>query len=216
MMPTSDADIDRAAEAFATVIDAKSPWTYQHSSGVAATAVAMGEWLGYSPGALRELRRAALLHDVGKLGVSNLILDKPGTLTDAEFAAMRRHPQFTHDILTRVSCFRSFAACASSHHERLDGKGYHRGVAEPGLSTNARILCVADIFDALRSSRPYRAGLPIDRILEIMGRDVGTALDAGCFAALRAVVDRSAAEALPEVPAARLVSALAEDYHQAA
>jgi HD-GYP domain-containing protein (c-di-GMP phosphodiesterase class II) len=129
---------------------------------------------------------------------------------------MRRHPRLTNDILMHVPCFKLFAIAAASHHERLDGRGYHRGVVESALSTDARILCVADIFDALRSSRPYRAGLPVERVLEIMGREVGTALDASCVDALRAVVDRPAAEAPPEVPAARLVPALAEDYHQAA
>jgi HD-GYP domain-containing protein (c-di-GMP phosphodiesterase class II) len=211
-----EADIDRVAEAFARVIDAKSPWTYQHSSGVATTAVAIGERLGYGRVALRELRRSALLHDLGKLGVSNLILDKPGKLTDPEFAAMRKHSRFTYEILTRVPCFQPFALSASSHHERLDGRGYHRGVSESALSTSSRVLCVADIFDALRSSRPYRTGLPVERVLDIMGREVGTALDPACFDALRAVVDAPVIAAPPEVPAARLVSALSEDYHQAA
>ena len=211
-----EADLDRVALAFAKVIDAKSPWTYEHSSGVATTAVAIGERLGYGPFALRELRHSALLHDLGKLGVSNLILDKPGKLTDPELAAMRRHPQFTHEILTRVSCFQPFALSAASHHERLDGRGYHRGVPESALSTSSRVLCVADIFDALRSSRPYRAGLPVERVLDIMRREVGTALDPACFDALRGAVDGVVVTAPPEVPAARLVSALAEDYHQAA
>jgi HD-GYP domain-containing protein (c-di-GMP phosphodiesterase class II) len=211
-----EAGIDRVAGAFARVIDAKSPWTYRHSSGVAATAVAIGELLGYRRPELRKLRHAALLHDLGKLGVSNLILDKPGKLTEAEFAAMRRHPQLTNDILTRVPCFTPFASDASSHHERLDGKGYHRGVVESALSTTARILCVADIFDALRSSRPYRAGLPVERVLAIMGREVGSALDPACFEALRTVVSASSDAPAADVPAVQLVSALAEDYHQAA
>ncbi len=211
-----EADIDRVAEAFAKVIDAKSPWTYQHSSGVAETAVAMGRLLDYGANDLRELRRAALLHDLGKLGVSNLILDKPGKLTDEEFAVMRRHPEHTSQILTRVPCFLPFADRAASHHERLDGKGYHRGIAGRDLSRDARILCVADIFDALRSSRPYRAGLPVERILEIMGKDVGTALDPQCVEALRVVLDQSQVQTIPAVPAARLVPALAEDYDQAA
>lgn len=212
----SDADIDRVAEAFAKVIDAKSPWTYRHSNGVAAVAETMGHHMGYAPAQLRRLRRAALVHDLGKLGVSNLILDKPGTLTDDEFVEMRRHPGHTHEILSRVPCFRDLAICASSHHERLDGKGYHRGIVDGELSLDARILCVADIFDALRSSRPYRAGLPLDRTMEILGREVGTAIDPHCFEALRAIVAEPAVAAEPEVPAARLVSALAEDYYQAA
>lgn len=115
-----------------------------------------------------------------------------------------------------MSCFRPFALPAASHHERLDGKGYHRGVDGSALPSVARILCVADIFDALRASRPYREGLPIERILGIMAREVGAALDPACFDALKTVAEQSRPGAAADVPAARLVSALAEDYHQAA
>ena len=98
--------LDKIAEAFARVIDAKSPWTYRHSHGVADMSMAIGRLMGLPPAELRELRRAALLHDLGKLGVSNLILDKPGKLTANELATMRWHPTHTYQILTRVACFR--------------------------------------------------------------------------------------------------------------
>ena len=213
---TADDDrLDLVAEAFARVIDAKSPWTYEHSNGVARVALEVAGRLGFSDKALRELRRAALLHDLGKLGVSNLILDKPGRLTDEELASVRRHPAHTLEILERVGCFRHLASDAAAHHERLDSRGYHRGISAAELSMTSRVLCVADICDALRASRPYRDGLPADRVLEIMGRDVGTAIDPDCFRALEHVLV-DAAEDAPDVPAVKLVPELGEDYHQAA
>ena len=113
--PVQHADgerLDRVAEAFALIIDAKSPYTGHHSVGVARIAVAIADVLGYGPRELRDLRRAALLHDIGKLGVSNLILDKPGKLDDEEWVQMRRHPELTVRILERVSAFRDLAATA--------------------------------------------------------------------------------------------------------
>lgn len=208
-------DLDRIAEAFARVVDAKSPWTYRHSNGVADIAVGIARRLGYRDADVRLLRRAALLHDLGKLGVSNLILDKPGKLTADEIALVRQHPGHTAAILQRVSCFRSIVNVAAAHHERLDGGGYHLGVAAEQLPVAARILGVADVADALRASRPYRAGLETDPILEILARDRGTAFDPDCLDVVGVVLDR-----LPDEPAlatpARIVGALAEDYTQAA
>ena len=212
-----DDRLDLVAEAFALVIDAKSPWTFRHSEGVADISVAIGRSIGYGERELREVRRAALLHDIGKLGVSSLILDKPDKLTDAEFQVMRRHPANTREILARTGCFRHLADIASSHHERLDGRGYDRGVTSAHLPTLARILCAADICDALSASRPYRDGMPTERVLEIMGREVGSAIDPDCFAALVSVLQTAPGRALTDnTPAARSVAALAEDYAQAA
>ena len=187
---TADADrLDRVAQAFARVIDAKSPYTFRHSEGVAAYAAAVGRVLGFGPEALRDLRRAALLHDVGKLGVSNRILDKPGKLTDEEFAAVRRHPEYTFQILNRVARFRDLAQTAASHHERMDGRGYHRGIPAGELPVAARVLVVADVCDALSAARPYREALPRERVLQIMRADVGTGLCPDCFPALEAALE---------------------------
>jgi putative nucleotidyltransferase with HDIG domain len=208
--------LDTIAAAFASVIDAKSPWTFRHSNGVAEYAVAIAERLGFSPREVRRLRRAALLHDLGKLGVSNLILDKPGKLTDEEFLVMKRHPEHTAEILSRVSCFRGLAGDAAAHHERLDGRGYHRRLHGAELSLSTRILAAADICDALRSSRPYRAALPVDRVLEIMGREAGSGIDQTVYATLESVLTAASGSAAFEVPAARLITSLSEDYQQAA
>lgn len=179
-----DARLDRVAEAFARVIDAKSPYTFQHSTGVAAIAVTVADRLGFDAVARRDLRRAALLHDIGKLGVSNRVLDKPDKLDEGEWAAMRRHTGFTLEILQRVGPFRGLAEVAASHHERLDGGGYHRGLAAEALSRPARVLAVADICEALLADRPYRAGLSVETVMDIMGRQVDTAICAECFDAL--------------------------------
>lgn len=211
-----DARLDLFASAFARVIDAKSPWTFRHSEGVADIAGSIGRVMGLDADASRSLRRSALLHDIGKLGVSNLILDKPGRLTDEEFVAMRRHAAHSLEILSRVPCFAPLASAAAGHHERLDGKGYHRGLTADGLSLTTRILAVADVCDALRSSRPYREGLPTERVLEIMGRDVGTAFDPEVMEALRRSLDGDGVMPSADAPAARVVTSLAEDYGQAA
>jgi putative nucleotidyltransferase with HDIG domain len=210
--------LDRVADAFALVIDAKSPWTFQHSRGVADISVAVARAVGYPAAQLREVRRAALLHDIGKLGVSSLILDKPGKLTDDEFKIVRQHPIATREILSRTGCFTHLAEAAASHHERLDGNGYDLGLGHRDLPMLSRVLCVSDICDALRASRPYRPGMPAERVLEIIGREVGTAVDASCFEALRTVLQADALHrsTATEVPAAKVVPALSEDYRQAA
>ncbi len=165
-----DARLDTVAEAFARVIDAKSPFTATHSSNVAQIAVAMGGAMGMEDWELRTLRRAALLHDIGKLGVPNTILDKPGPLTAVEMEVMRRHTTTTFDILKKVARFRQFAATAAAHHERLDGRGYHLGLKGDEMGRGARILSVADVAEAVSAERPYRAGMPVDEVFAIVRR----------------------------------------------
>ena len=181
-----DARLDRVAEAFATIVDAKSPFTASHSAGVALIAEAVATTMGVDAGTCRLLRRAGLLHDVGKLGVSNRILDKPGKLDDEEWAAMRRHPELSRVILASVPALADVARLAGTHHERLDGSGYPDGLAAAELDLADRILQVADVAEALSAERPYRAALGVDEVLSIMARDAGPKLDAGAFAALAA------------------------------
>ena len=157
--------LDLVSRAFAETIDAKSPFTFRHSEGVAAVAVAIGERVGFDASARRDLMRAGRLHDIGKLGISNRILDKPGRLTDGEFAKVRQHPRLTHDILSRVAPFRGIAEIAANHHEKLDGSGYHRGLTAESLDVSSRILAVADVYDALTQARPYRDAMPRGRAL---------------------------------------------------
>ena len=176
ILVADDARLDVIAAAFARVIDAKSPYTYRHSAGVAEAATGIGQTLELEGAELRDLRRAALLHDIGKLGVSNLILDKPGRLTEPEMAQVRLHPAFTQQILARVPAFESIVETASAHHERIDGKGYHLGLPGERLDAASRALAVADVYEALTADRPYRAGLPRNEVMVILRRQAGAAL----------------------------------------
>ncbi len=193
LLEADDERLDRLAQAFAQVIDAKSPFTARHSERVAEIAVEIGLRRGYDASAIRDLRRAGLLHDIGKLGVSNAILDKPGRLDDDEMAAIRRHPLHTEEILLKVTAFSHLAVAAAAHHERLDGKGYHRGLSGDALPRDARLLAVADVFEALTAERPYRAPMPVGDALALMRRDVGTAFCADSFSALQAWLDDASA-----------------------
>ena len=150
-----------------------------------------------APAERRDLARAALLHDIGKLGVSNMVLDKGGKLTEAEWVQMRRHTEFTYQILKRVNGFSQFADMASSHHERPDGKGYHRAIYGGQLSPSARLLAVADKYEALTASRPYRDALLPQRALEILENQVGTGVDSMSFEALRAMLAKTGDQRVP-------------------
>jgi len=188
---SDEACLDRVAEAFAKVVDAKSPWTYQHSTRVAEIAVGVAQEFGCAPDLERDIRRAALLHDIGKLGVSNLILDKPGKPTDDEFAQIRKHPEYSQRILERVDAFQTLADVASAHHERLDGRGYHRGLEGGQIHWVTRVLTVADICEAMSAKRPYREAMSWDQIHGILSRDAGRGVDPDCLSALVRWQERS-------------------------
>jgi HD-GYP domain-containing protein (c-di-GMP phosphodiesterase class II) len=175
---------DDVAEAFGQVVDAKSPYTSGHSARVGLYTSLLAEDLGISAGRQRWLKRGALLHDVGKLGVSNTILDKPGKLTDAEYEAVKMHAVYTGKILERVRAFDELARVSAAHHERLDGKGYPLGLTAEHITLETRIITTADIFDAITAERPYRGAMPISKTLAIMQESVGTAIDPACFASL--------------------------------
>lgn len=183
--------LDDIAAAFGQVVDAKSPYTSGHSARVALYTDMIGEALGLSDQRRRWLRRGALLHDVGKLGVSNSVLDKAGALDRDEWEAVRQHAEYTETILGRISAFSELAAIAGAHHERLDGGGYPRGLAADEISLETRIITTADIFDAITAERPYRGAIPVPKALEMMEKTVGSALDPACFAALRLAMARS-------------------------
>ena len=144
----------------------------------------IAEDLGISLERRRWLKRAALLHDIGKLGVSNTILDKPAKLDADEWVQMQRHAEYSELILSRISVFAELAPIASAHHEKLNGKGYPKGLSGDEIKLESRILAVADIFDALTADRPYRAAMSVAKAIVIMAQEVGTAIDQACFNAL--------------------------------
>jgi HD-GYP domain-containing protein (c-di-GMP phosphodiesterase class II) len=190
ILTADEGRLDRIAEGFAAVIDAKSPWTREHCDRVSAIALGVGALVGLDEAALRELRRAALLHDLGKLSISNRILDKPGPLSEVELARFRQHPLLTEQILRPVSGFEPLAALASAHHERLDGSGYPHGLAGEQLTLPMRVLAIADVYEALISDRPYRPAYSPQAALELMLSDVPDRLDPEAFAALETFVHR--------------------------
>jgi HD-GYP domain-containing protein (c-di-GMP phosphodiesterase class II) len=181
--------LDRIAAAFAAVVDAKSPFTADHSRRVTDLVVRIAETLGMDAEERVQLRRAALLHDLGKLSVPNSVLDKPGPLSAQEWETVRLHPYYTQRILERVRGFQSLAFVASSHHERLDGRGYFRGLSGEQVPLGARILMIADIYDALTSERPYRPAMTPEVALGMIEQDRGTGVAEDCYEALVKVVE---------------------------
>jgi putative nucleotidyltransferase with HDIG domain len=179
--------LDDIASAFGQVIDAKSPYTADHSSRVGSLAMRLADTMNVPAPRRRGLFRAALLHDVGKLGVSNAVLDKPGPLDEREWDEMRGHAAHTLEILNRIGPLHEMAAIAAAHHERLDGRGYPLGLADSAIRRETRIITVCDFYDALTSDRPYRPALSREAALKIMSESVGPAIDADCFDALKSL-----------------------------
>jgi putative nucleotidyltransferase with HDIG domain len=188
--------IDQICEAFADVVDAKSHFTFRHSIGVADAALGIAETMGLPEERVQLVHRAALLHDIGKLSISNAILDKKAVLSAAEWDAMREHPRTTRLILERVRSFREMAIIAGEHHEKLDGSGYPDHLTAHDLSVESRIIAVADVFGALSEDRPYRVGLNLQDTLSIMEKYAPHQLDGDCFDALVSRVS-SGRDAMP-------------------
>ncbi|GAA4024936.1 3'3'-cGAMP-specific phosphodiesterase [Sphingomonas swuensis] len=181
--------LDCIADAFGSVIDAKSPFTAGHSTRVGKLSERMAAGFGMDRGRTRWLRRAAVLHDIGKLGVSSTILEKPGSLDEQEWSEMRAHAVHTRAILGRIGALAGLADVAAAHHERLDGAGYPLALGASAISRETRIITACDHYDALVSDRPYRAALSQSEALRIMTDAVGTAIDGDCLELLKRSVD---------------------------
>jgi HD-GYP domain-containing protein (c-di-GMP phosphodiesterase class II) len=180
--------LDRVADAFAAVVDAKSPWTYRHSDRTSLIAISLGAALEADADSQRDLGRAARLHDIGKLAISNRILDKPAALTTRELRLMREHPAITYRVLERVPGLSSIATLAGAHHERLDGSGYPDGLKAPQLTLPMRALAVADVYEALTSARPYRPALTSEEAIEVVRGEAPRRLDPDVVAALETLL----------------------------
>ena len=163
--------------------------TEGHTRRVATLAVQLGEELGLAPHRLRLLALGGLLHDMGKLSVPDAILNKPGKLTEEEFAVIRRHPVWGRELLGELGGFPPLVlSLVESHHERLDGRGYPHGVESGSLELEGRILTVADVYDALTADRVYREAWSPEQALELLSREAGTAFEPVCVDALRRVL----------------------------
>jgi HD-GYP domain-containing protein (c-di-GMP phosphodiesterase class II) len=167
----------------------KDEYTERHTRRVALLAVRVGEQLGLSASRLRTLAIGGLVHDIGKLSVPDAILKKPGALDDDEYEVVQGHPEWGNKLLNELGGFsQAVRQLVRDHHERLDGRGYPRGLAAQEIDLDTRILTVCDVYDALISKRVYRPAWTQVEALELLRRETGTAFDERCVAALEQVV----------------------------
>jgi putative nucleotidyltransferase with HDIG domain len=163
--------------ALARTVDTNSPWTAGHSERVTHLSMEIGRELGLPPREIDLMRRGGLLHDIGKIGVPPSILEKPGKLTEEEFAVIKSHPANGAKILDPISSLQRVIPIVAQHHERFDGKGYPKGLSGESISLHARILSVADVVDALLSDRPYRPGWSREKVLMYAQENAGQQFD---------------------------------------
>jgi len=164
-------------KALARTVDAKSSWTAGHSTRVTEMALKIGSALALSSKKLDDLHRAALLHDIGKVGIPLSILDKPGALDDEEYTMIKKHPSIGARILEPIASYKDILPMVLQHHERFDGKGYPGGLSGNEIDIGARILAVADVYDALKSDRPYREGWALERVVDLITEEAGCQFD---------------------------------------
>jgi HD-GYP domain-containing protein (c-di-GMP phosphodiesterase class II) len=195
--------LDEVARAFGDAVDLKSTFTLGHSSGVAVLTERACRLLGLPEVDGVRTRRAALLHDLGRVGIPNGIWEKDGPLTSTEWEQVRLHPYHTERILTRSTVLAPLATLAGSHHERLDGSGYHRGSVASGLGAAARVLAAADAFQAMTQTRAYRPALTAGAAADALAREVaaGRFDSATVDAVLAAAGQRTEPRELPGLPA---------------
>ena len=174
--------------ALARTVDAKSRWTGNHSERVADIAFKLGKVMGLSKENLDNLRRAALLHDIGKIAVPLHILDKESELSEKEFKTIQEHPEIGARILEPISAYAPIIAMIHQHHERFDGTGYPEGLSGKNISLGARILAVADVYDALASDRPYRSAIAPKEIIDSLLKESGEKFDPKVIDALKMVI----------------------------
>jgi putative nucleotidyltransferase with HDIG domain len=182
----------------AAAIDAKDPYTKGHSERVSAYSMAIARHLGLGFDDIFHVRIAAILHDVGKLGVRDGILNKPGGLTDEEYEIMRRHPGIGAQIMTPISKLKSIIPGIRNHHETWDGRGYPDKLKGEQIPMVARIIGVADTFDAMTTNRPYQKAMPLAHVTAKMKAMAGTRFDPEVVVAFSAAVD--AGDIMPPEP----------------
>jgi HD-GYP domain-containing protein (c-di-GMP phosphodiesterase class II) len=198
----SGEEIDAGFAAFAALTGLKSPWFREHSTGVAELAEAAGWRVGLTADTVAFLRRAALAADLGRVGVSNAVWEKPGPLGFGDWERARLHTHFTERAFAQSSALAPVGVLAGSHHERLDGSGYHRGLRGPALDKAARILAAADCYTAMRAARPYREALDPAAAEAELRRDVADGrLDAEAVDAVLAAAGHRVPKRPSELPA---------------
>jgi hypothetical protein len=190
MVAAEEAYLGSNVRALMSHLAGKDAYTELHTRRVALRAVQVGEQLGLSGGRLRSLAIGGLLHDMGKLSVPDEILQKPGPLSDEEYAVIRRHPEWGRDLVRDLGGFAAeVERLVMDHHERLDGAGYPRGLGAPDLDLETRILTVCDVHDALMSKRVYRDAWNHEAALSLLHEQSGMAFDPRCVEALERVLE---------------------------
>jgi HD-GYP domain-containing protein (c-di-GMP phosphodiesterase class II) len=189
------------------LLDLKDLNTGVHSTRLAEWAVRIGRDLGLDNDTLRDLEAAAILHDIGKVGVPDAILRKPAKLTDVEYAVIKKHPEYGWAVLRAVPGFERVSLFVLHHHEAYDGRGYPAGLRGEEIPIGSRIVSVMDSFDAMVSSRPYRKGLPLDEAIRRLEADTGKQFDPIVTPKFIALA-RSGASTVFDATGASLASAL--------
>jgi putative nucleotidyltransferase with HDIG domain len=161
-------------QSLVSALDAKDTYTCGHSSRVAELAVELAQRLAFDEDGVNRIRMAGILHDIGKIGVEDSVLRKPGKLTDAEFEQIKQHPVLGFEILRGIRPFRKILPAVRHHHESWDGTGYPDGLSGESIPRDAQVLAVADAFDAMTSDRPYRSGMPLEKVMSIFLEGRGT------------------------------------------
>ena len=180
----------RTVQALVAAVESKDPYTRWHSTNVAKYAVAIARDLGMSPTQLEEMHISAILHDVGKIGISELIISKPARLSREEFDIMKEHPAHGVRILEPIGFSPTIINAISQHHERYDGKGYPRGIAGEEITLSARVLNVADTIDAMVSERPYRGTISSQEVLLELERESGRQFDPKVTESARRLIEK--------------------------
>ncbi len=172
-----DKELIRSIVTLATVIEAKDPYTGGHTWRVSQYAIKLGEKIGLSEDELFIVHLGGLVHDIGKIGINDAILLKPGPLTDDEYDVMKQHPNIGLSLISSHPLFPILKDSVFLHHERFDGRGYPNKEIPPNLSRIAMITSIADAFDAMTSNRPYRNGMPVEKALLILEDEKGKQFD---------------------------------------
>lgn len=165
--------IDGTLLAMVSALEAKDQYTSGHSSRVAELSFALAKDLGLPPKDCEQINKSAILHDIGKIGIDDSVLRKPGRLTEQEFELIKRHPVVGYEILRTIGPFESMLPGVLHHHESWDGSGYPHGLAGDEIPRMAQIIAVADAYDAMTSDRPYRKGMPIEKVKQIFREGAG-------------------------------------------
>lgn len=187
-----------AIQALASAIDARDPSTHRHSQAVTELSVALARELGLSEEQVQTIRDAAILHDIGKIGISEEILFKPGPLTSGERAVVEAHPVVGASILLGIPHMEPLIPLVRHHHERYDGTGYPDHISGDQIPLGAQILAIADAFDAITTERPYHRGLSIPEACELLRKEAGTAFAPALVEAFVRMVLRRLREVAPE------------------